>query len=791
MTAAQTDFISRILERAKIIQLMNTQHLELGFLHEFSIPELIACCNRIATHLPGFDLTDKGLQQELIQNKSFAEYLARPLPLIPEGEPEKEKQQPSAQIPGRRYGTASPPISVRNRIMGRLYALVQTCQENEQDITVYPEHSMMDTLALDIQDTQMRLVFLEYFAPMQLNGAAKSTVTASLNCCKDIPLELSGSQKELLLEPYVASRALFSSAPFCEICDLLNSCPALLNITRLLHEGQINENLGMEDFRSFSQNAPECSKLLRSIIDQMETDAVEQFLIFWKKGGCSISELRSLERWIAEHSGQDWNNLFATYSGYINLLYGARFKKVDLSSVSSCQEDILIYAITHNKKHFIRMVDEHTNLFFSISEYSVLFQPELYWEHFNLNELTERELNDCVWMMQQKLKTKSLIPNRRYTFPELKVLYGTSPIYISFYHALRSNSQDYRLKVFNQLRKRKLLSSDMREPDIAVLAQHLDQKPLYDWLQDDFGHIKDLTASDGIKLLIHLDQLCHLVFSMTDRKDAMLALRNLDILDQFSSMDDLKKNIVRMDQDWLSLSETMKLSREFLELFEENILSFICENGAAIAETYRKNLDSSKQDAFHRVVKAELMGQLAELKYFEGDLQQEIDFPLTHQVKTGWKRNLTMERNGLAVGEYDDFFSTMLLGVHPYSTCLDYSSGAYRECLLSSFDSNKKILYATLEGRIVGRAFLRLTKGRMKGPDEAEPQFTFVDLEDVEASRQGPVSKHEFLTLFLERPYISRVNSEMENQIMQSFVDLALCKSEELGTVLVLSMDSR
>ena len=94
-----------------------------------------------------------------------------------------------------------------------------------------------------------------------------------------------------------------------------------------------------------------------------------------------------------------------------------------------------------------------------------------------------------------------------------------------------------------------------------MLAQRLDQKPLYDWLQDDFGHIKDLTASDGVKLLIHMDQLCHLVFSMTDRKDAMLALRNLDILDQFSCMDDLKKNVAQMDQDWCSLSETMKLSR--------------------------------------------------------------------------------------------------------------------------------------------------------------------------------------------------------------------------------------
>ena len=44
-----------------------------------------------------------------------------------------------------------------------------------------------------------------------------------------------------------------------------------------------------------------------------------------------------------------------------------------------------------------------------------------------------------------------------------------------------------------------------------------------------------------------------------------------------------------------------------------------------------------------------------------------------------------------------------LLGVQPQRMCMSYIDGAYRECLLSAFDSNKKILYAVLNGRIVGR----------------------------------------------------------------------------------------
>lgn len=81
---------------------------------------------------------------------------------------------------------------------------------------------------------------------------------------------------------------------------------------------------------------------------------------------------------------------------------------------------------------------------------------------------------------------------------------------------------------------------------------------------------------------------------------------------------------------------------------------------------------------------------------------------------------------------------------------IPYSMGVYRWCLLSAFDSNKKVLYATLNGRIVGRAFLRLTKGRLTGTGATEQRFTFVDLEDVEGSRHSPVSGQEYLTLIFD-----------------------------------------
>ena len=65
-----------------------------------------------------------------------------------------------------------------------------------------------------------------------------------------------------------------------------------------------------------------------------------------------------MERQTAEKPGQDWTELLAAYSGYVNVLYGEKFKEISLADTRPYQEDILIYAIVNSKKHFIRLLDE-------------------------------------------------------------------------------------------------------------------------------------------------------------------------------------------------------------------------------------------------------------------------------------------------------------------------------------------------------------------------------------------------------------------------------------------------
>ena len=210
-------------------------------------------------------------------------------------------------------------------------------------------------------------------------------------------------------------------------------------------------------------------------------------------------------------------------------------------------------------------------------------------------------------------------------------MYDVPDIYVKLYNMLDSKSQDYRLRVFRQLRKRNALESFAAE-DLGRLASKLDIKPLYAWKEQEFGHIVGLTAEDVANLLVCFEEIKHLLPNIQHRMDVILALKNTDFLAQVDSMDDLKSRIIQIDADWQALAEAMELSEAFLTQYRENILKFLCQNGAYIVRRYEDCLDPKLRVAFYRVVKAELMGQLDVLKYFEDDLQRELDMPLTTHI---------------------------------------------------------------------------------------------------------------------------------------------------------------
>ncbi len=781
-----------LLERAAAILRMKSCGLSLDWLKAYSIPQLVACCDRMEATLPGISITSKTMQKELIQNPAFAAYYARLLPLFPEDPPVEKKSAPAYATPRRYSHTPPAPPSPRAALMAALRGLLECCQANGADVTAFPPDRLMAALALDKLTDDARLAYLTNFSPVELSAEARQRAAASLRHCVGVPLALAQSQRMLLLEPFASDRELFATAPFNEIWTMLEGCPELLDIIRLLHDNHIRENLALDDYKAMAPDAAEHHRLLSALVGLLDTDAASLFLCHWRRNGCPLHELRTMERRARKYPDMDWSGLIATSAGYVNQLYGSRFNNIDLSAVNDCQEDILIYAITHDKKHFIRLVDESAELFLCLPGTSALFQESLYRAHLNINELSKAGLVALARMDRRQLNVKMLAPGRKYTFPELRELCGQPSRYLRLYHALQSDSQDYRLRVFRQVRKREVLPPGMDNNGIDALATNLDVKPLDAWMQGDLGHIDGLTTPDAAQLLARLEAVRHLLPGIRTRTDALLVLRCLDTVGQYASVAELKENLLHTDADWLALAEHMGLTPEFLEQHRESIIGFLCRNGAYIAETYRTGLGGKQREAFLRVVKAELMGQLADLKYYEGDLQRELNSPLTARVKAGWPANLSVTEHGLEVREHDDFFSTMLLGVQPQRTCMSYIDGQYKECLLSSFDSNKKILYATLNGRIVGRAFLRLTKGRLTGADVPADNsgFTFVDLEHPDARSERP-KEREGVTLFLERPYISGVGPEVARRVMRMFVELAGRKASELDTMLVLSADYR
>lgn len=792
-----------MVERTKVLTRMKERRLNYDLVREFGLSQLTECCNRMSTALTGIHVCEVSLQKELIQNPEFAAYYAELLPMLP-GEPLVEKT-PEPTRNTSTYGhsryhpyynpTSRPVPSLRRRaeLTRRLCDLVEQCWANKRSITGYQKRHLLQALELDQVDAINRLIFLDNFSAQELPEDERQVVAENLSTFASVPLKLSEEQRMLLREPFISTQSVLFSSEFEEVWTLLEKNPELLNIIQFLHQKGVLADLNLKDYREFVPDTAERYNLMTAIINQLEPETATSFIQLWKRGGCSMYELQCMDRRMAMHPNQNWDDVFSNYSGYVNQLYGTRFKKIDLSDLRGYQESVLIYAIIHNKKHFIRLVDENEQVFRNLSSDSMLFLRELYEEHFNLNELTAKDLSDCTWMKGKQLLVDMFPSGRLYTFPELKALYGVSSTYVSFYHMLDSENQDYRLRVFKQLLKRDVLQESLTKEDLAVLADRLNVKPLYNWQQEEFGHIAELTAVDTVHLLIHLDQLKHLLPSIHHKTDAVLTLRNLEVLQQFDSVAALKDNLVQMDQDWRTLAEDMGLSEEFQSGYRNSIIKFLCNNGASIANTYRARIDGKQAEAFLRVVKAELMGQLDSLKYFDGDLQKELDTTISENVTIGWRRNLSATNGSMEIQEHDDFFSTMLLGEQPYRTCMSYKNGEYSECLLSGFDSNKKVLYATLGGRIVGRAYLRLTKGRLNNhghkTSEDNNGFTFVDLEDISGSRQETMRIPEYITLFLERPYISGVGPDMAEKVKQMFVDLVKRKADELGTILVLSMD--
>lgn len=671
---------------------------------------------------------------------------------------------------------------------------LSTAKETGCGIMDYSCQELIRLFSMRLSDMRGKQEFAQYFLhrgwPEDALQAAADNVIACYQELEGGLAALSEEERELFSHPCLG--VYINGAAFSEVLPRLATHPICLPLLDAWCAAGIEISLDEADWENLYTLTAEMKEKLEKIhaILDADGDRTGIFFRYWLDNGAIAEELEAFIRWARNKTLEEIDAALDSYLAYLNTLYGSFGRGIPFRELHGGAFQLLAYALTHKQKAFLRLVEENFALFQSISDRSMLFYHDFYSRTW-LNALNLNNLTECQKIIGGKKNGNrlNLLSRKMFTFDELKTLFQAEECYIRLYDLLDIARTDDRLLAIRQLLKHDLLDDEMNDDQISQLARRLSEKNLMDWRDREFAHIKGLTLRLCVRILSVYDHVKRFMPDIHTNDEADFMIRQHESLKSYQTWADVLKDIQRLDSDWAALREALQLDHDFVNEHEQKIISFLCKEGAAIAMDYSRGMHDPK--GFYRIVRALLMGQYDQVKYHSDDLQRELSFPITEQQKQRWMENTENTQGKIHAEERDDFFSTMRIGQIPQRTCLNYKDGAYRHCLLACFDSNKKILYATMSGKPVARAMLRLTKGSFTAPGEkAVKSLEFADILHPDVNEQ-PEKKNEELVVFLERLYTNGIDDLAKQTVQKLFAELATEKAKEMGARVVLSHDYR
>lgn len=622
-------------------------------------------------------------------------------------------------------------------------------------------------------------IYLQYFFSSHLSGKECSILNANLEFFEtygDKKLQdLSYSERMFLKEP------IFSGDFFCEVIaekDFFQDLGKanVLNLLKYLTEFPL-PMLSKEAYRQIVKNAEELYPLLRKIMLRLHKDIQSCFLTRWLENKQLLFDLNRFVRqgWISQGN-------FYTRAGYVLEVYRYVIKAMD--RLEYYQESVLLYAVKHQKKHFLKLYEENTELFLELPWNSILFEKSFYEEYVNLNTLNFQNLKECRKIKECSIIEKTDMTQKEYTFAEIK-LFTSCPDrgYIRLYHKLNYRRVDDRLRVMQEVVKKRLLEKENSEETLEAVAAFLSHKLLSKWMKEELGNISGLEGTDIPKLFLSWEKVVRFLPEVKNSFQLRYLLVNKEKLSGYKNFQAVYDDLIKNDPNWEWMKSTFAISDSFIREYEANIKAFLEQGGSEILYEFYKG-DTGQTEMLRRLLVAELMGKFKDLKYHEADLEKELAFPILEKQMKLWAENLQLQKKEWKIWEEDRFLPVMQIGELPDKTCLSYKTGMYRKCLLSCFDSNKKIIYISYQGKIVLRAILRLTKASEEKMERENKEFEFVDF-----TKDNKEEKTEQLVLFLERAYVKGISEKLEQEMFELLLDMVRKKAENLCIPLLLSYD--
>lgn len=565
--------------------------------------------------------------------------------------------------------------------------------------------------------------------------------------------------------------------------DILN-CPGAMEIYD--HAGRYAKSVSLPDVRDYSSAAEIVGKtmaLLAEKLSKLDPNVMIQSDVY-KRYFENASYIKFDQKLLSGYlknltdmEPYDAGKSVFWRAGFLGVCTGNRYTKLVYQMAGKANEENLmelVYeAIVDHKKSFLRLMEDALDLFLQVPYGSILFVKD-FRKLLNLNTLQKKDIltllkkdNEGSWLYTYNTMEFHGLSGT-YTFQELLAV-CVQPEWIRKTYAKLDMRVDEKLRRIRQIFR---FGSLKENRDPAAIAAALSNESFEDYCTR--RGIKDASKSD-LFLLMELEQTDERVSSVANSaktgQDVRTILRNRKPELFEMGLDAFKKAFTDLDTDSSWLKEQIEIPKEHLDAFT----SFCLDGNASIVHDYYESNYGQQVENVLLIAKATIYGLLDEVKY--KDLHKEIGYAITPEQENTWKENITLVDGKVKTGEYTDFASCMNIGVLPERTCMNYRDGAYNECLLSTFDANKKVIYVMEEDEIIGRAILRLTKLS----DEGDKDLHFENV-----AEDTPENK-ENLVVFLERCYKNGFSGKKAAMIYRKLYDLAKRKAELLGAGLVLA----
>ena len=584
----------------------------------------------------------------------------------------------------------------------------------------------------------------------------------------------------------------------CEFPDILKQ-PGALSIY-VFGKGYCS-SIKLQNGHDYSESAKivgNTVKKLRERFGNMDSDLDMMLHGYFAKVSYARFDRKLLKGFlqnISEFSTDEMLNAVATNACFLAVCTGNRYTKLinriyESEDGSDDLANIALMAIKEHKKSFLRLMEEHLDLFLKLPLNSIFYYySDKFWTLCNVNTLQKTDIETLL----KKDKEDKYIYTRNnadleylngtFTFGELAVL-SLQPAWIRKIYS----SLDSSMKVDEKLRRiRQLFHGNITGNNFSSEACEAASRALSDESFEQYCNrrrIEHESKNDMFHLMVKEkedSEIVRLADSAKTGMDVTIILRNLLKPELFDlGLEKFKLAFTDLDED----SKWLKEQLEIPEKYAESFMNFCLKGNASIVHDYYEDQGYNHTQQSENILllaKAEIYGKLDEVKF--QNFQSEIGFPVTDTLESIWRENLSIANGKIKTSEYTDFQSSMEIGVKPARTCMHYADGMYNECLLATFDANKKVVYVTENGEFIGRALMRLTKcSDSKNPKEAS-SLHFTDVE------KGDTDSNEKLILFLERCYKNGFSGKKGDCIFEALYDLAKEKAEKLGVELVLAPD--